>query len=306
MKIFRLCLFSVIVVLALQGCKVKDKVTQNLNHPFGMCHYDGGILVSNLGGKSVDYFSKAPKGFITHYKNGKNRVVVEPNGVLFAPKGLAVKDDFLFVADLGKVVVFDLKQEAKLIDQVKMPQQDAFVSDVLVLGGTLFITVTNYNKIYVLNIENPLKIDHTSLLEYLEMPYPSTIRAASEYVFVNSNSFDGTPYEDKIIHIIDNLLSPSLRPILHDEGDYQGMEFSPEGTRMIFSNQERRGEIGNVVFENGECTYEKVGESDAIFSSLLMFDNKLYICDLENSEILIKEIIEIDGFPTIIKSKNKK
>lgn len=294
------------VALSLQGCRVKDKITQNLSHPFGMCRYDGGILISNLGGKSVDYFSQTPKGFITQYKDGKNRVIVEPNGVLFAPKGLAVKDDFLFVADKGKVVVFDLKQEAKLIDQIPMPQPDAFVSDVLAMGGTLFITVTNYNKIYVLNIENPLKIDHASLLEYLEMPYPSTIRAASEYVFVASNSFDGTPFEDKIIHIIDNLMTPSLRPIVHDEGDYQGMEFSPEGTRMIFSNQLRRGEIGNVIFENGEYTYEKVGEENALFSSLLIFDNKLYICDLENSEILIKEIMEIDGFPTILKSEKKK
>lgn len=297
---------SALVALSLQGCGVRDKVTQNLSHPFGMCHYDGGILVSNLGSGSIDYFSKTPKGFITHYKNGKNRVVVKPDGVLFAPKGLAVKDDFLFVADKGKVVVFDLKQEAKLIDQIQMPQADAFVSDVLVMGGTLFITVTNYNKIYVLNIENPLKIDHSSLLEYLEMPYPSAIRAASQYIFVASNSFDGTPFEDKIIHIVDDLMNPSLRPILHDEGDYQGMEFSPEGTRMIFSNQERRGVIGNVIFENGEYTYERVGKENALISSLLIFDNKLYICDLENSEILIKEIMEIDGFPTILRSENKK
>lgn len=297
----RILLLFVSVVGVFFSCKKPDTLTENLHSPFGMCLYEGGVLISNLGGS--DYLTKTPKGFITYYKNGKNKVVVKPNGVLFSPKGMAVKDNFLFVSDLGKIVVFDLAKDYKVIDQIPMPQENAFVSDVMAMGGTLFISVTNYNKIYLLNIEHPDKIDHSSLLEYVDIPYPSTIRSVGEYVFIASNSFDGSPYEDKIIHVIDNLSSPSLRPILHEEGDYQAMIVSPNGTRMIFSNFDRKGYIGNVVFENGEYVYESVGNKNSVFTSFLLYEGKLLMADIANSQVVAKEILEIDGLPTILVTK---
>ena len=302
MKLVRCISIAIMTITLIWSCKSPNKITANLQHPFGMVEYNGGLLISNLG-KDIDYFSESPNGFITYYKDGKSEIKIKHGGVLFAPKGMAIKDHFLFVADLGKVAVFDLTGDCQLVDQIQIPQADAFVSDVMVLGGTLFISITNYNKIYLLNIENPNKIDHSSLLEYLEVPYPSTIRATGEYVFISSNSFDGTPFDDKIIHIIDNLSSPSLRPIIHTEGDYQAMVFSPEGTRLIFSDMTKNGQIGNIVFETGEYIYETIGADNSQFTSMIIIGNKLFVCDITNSQVLIKDLIEIDGFPNIIKSE---
>ena len=174
----------------------------------------------------------------------------------------------------------------------------------LVAGSTLFISVTNYNKIYLLNISDPLHIDHGSLLEYIDIPYPSTMKMMGEYLFVASNSFDGTEYDDKIIHIIDDLSNPSIRPIIHEIGDYQGLEFSPNKTRLIFCNHDIKGYIGNIIFENNEYGYDQITDAPgALLNSLLLFDNKLYISDLANSKIYVRDIIEFDNFLPIIKGE---
>ena len=41
----------------------------------------------------------------------------------------------------------------------------------------------------------------------------------------------------------------------------------------------------------------------ALLNSLLLFDNKLYISDLANSKIYVREIIEFDNFLPIIKGE---
>lgn len=268
-----------------------------------MCYYDGGILISNLGGDTLNYYNTKQQGFISFLKDGKNSVIIEPNSGLYSPKGLTTKDNYLFVADLNNVLVFDLTKHKK-IDEITFPQGDAFVSDVLVVGSTMFISVTNYNKIYLLNVDNPEQIDHSSLLEYIELPYPSSLKMMSEYLFVSSNSFSSAEYDDKIIHIIDNLNSPSIRPIIHEAGDYQGLEFSPNKTRLIFCNQDKKGYLGNIVFENGQYFYDIITDDpNALLNGVLLIGNRLYINDLYNSRIFIKDIIELDGFSSIIKTE---
>ena len=302
MKNYNIILFA-IILLSVSCSKDKEELTQGIKYPYDMSQYDGGILISNLGGDSLDYLSSAPTGFVSYYHKGKTKIIIPPNSGLYAPKGIDVSGRFLFVADVNRVSVFDLN-DCKKIDEILFPQGDAFVNDVLVAGSTLFVSVTNYNKIYLLNISDPLHIDHGSLLEYIDIPYPSTMKMMGEYLFVASNSFDGTEYDDKIIHIIDDLSNPSVRPIIHEMGDYQGLEFSPNKTRLIFCNHDIKGYIGNIVFENNEYGYDQITDAPgALLNSLLLFDNKLYISDLANSKIYVREIIEFDNFLPIIKGE---
>lgn len=297
-------LFLCLWVISMIACnKQNNEITENLKFPYDMCEYNNGILISNLGGDTLNYFNqKKQTGFISYYSDGKNSIIIPPNTGLYSPKGIAVKDNYLFVADINKIVVFDLTLKEK-IDEISFPQGDAFVTGILVAGSTLFISVTNYNKIYLLNIENTKQIDHSSLLEYIELPYPSTLKMMGEYLLVCSNSFIGAEYEDQIIHIIDNLSNPSIRPIIHEIGDYQGLEFTPNKTRLIFCNQNKKGCIGNLIFENSEYHYEQITDENSILTSLLMFDNRLYISDLENSKIFIKDVIEFDNFANIIETQ---
>lgn len=293
------------IMTLLVACgKEGNEITRNLKYPFAMCSYDGGILISNFGGDTLNYYNTEQKGFISFFKDGKNSVIIEPQSGLYSPKGMAIKDNCLFVADVNRVTVFNLA-ERKKIDEIPFPQGDAFVSDVLIAGSTMFISVTNYNKIYLLNVDNPKQIDHSSLLEYLEIPYPSSLKMMGEYLFVSSNSFNSAQYDDKIIHIIDNLNSPSIRPIIHEPGDYQGLEFSPSKTRLIFCNREMKGYLGNIVFENGQHYYDLITDNpNALLNGVLLFEDKLYISDLYNSKIFIKDIIEFDGFSSIIKTES--
>lgn len=297
-------LFLCLLAMTIIACnKQNNEITEHLKFPYDMCEYDNGILVSNLGGDTLNYFNQTKQtGFISYHRDGNNSIIIPHGTGLYSPKGIAIKDNYLFVADINKIVVFDLKTKEK-IDEISFPQGDAFVTGVLVSGSTLFVSVTNYNKIYLLNIENPEQIDHSSLLEYIELPYPSTLKIMGEYLLVCSNSFVGAEYEDQIIHIIDDLNNPSIRPIIHEIGDYQGLAFTPNKTRLIFCNQNKKGYIGNLIFENGQYHYEQITDGNSILTSLLMFDNRLYISDLGNSKIFIKDIIEFDNFANIIETQ---
>ena len=53
---------------------------------------------------------------------------------------------------------------------------------------------------------------------------------------------------------------------------------------------------------NGEYSYEQVTDDQSLLNSLLLLDGKIYICDLLNSKIYIKELIEFDNFSGIIKT----
>jgi len=292
------CLFS---------CKKNEnEITENLKFPYDLCEYDGGILISNFGGDTLNYFNINPTGFISCFKNGKNNILIPDGNGLYSPKGLAVKDNFLFVADIGKILVFNLKDKNKKIDEIIFPQNDSLVNDLLVMGSTLFISVTNSNKLYLLNIDKPEKIDHTSLLEYFQPVCPTFLKSEDYYLFIASDSYEKPVTDDNIIQIIDNLNYPSLRPIIFENGKYNGLELSPSKTRLLFLNQQKAGYLGNLVFENGNYNYEQITNENSLLNSLLLINNKLYISDLQNSKIYIKTVAEFDNFPTVLKSDNNK
>ncbi len=285
----------------LLSCDKKNILSEDLKYPFDMYLYDGGVFISNLGGDSINYNNDSQDGFISYYKNGKTQKFIPPGSGLYAPKGITVKDNCLFVADRNTILAFDINTKKK-IDKIVLPQPNAFVCDLEVLGSAMFISVVNHDKIYILNIENPYKIDHSSLLEYIDIPFPSTMKAMGNNLFVASNPFGSSHSEERHIYIISDLNNPSVRTLFHEEGNYQGIEFTPKKRRLLFCNQQKRGYLGNVVFENSEYNYENIGDKNSIFTSLLLIDNKLFICDMFNSQIFVKSLIEYDNFPNVIES----
>jgi hypothetical protein len=285
LKPIKILLFFSAILLA--ACS--KSITKNIENPFGFCQYNGGLLISNWN--QSDYALHNNKlnkknGFISYLKNGKNRILIK-KGDLFLPTGMAVKEDYLFVADLNRIVIFDLKNDNRKVDEIYFQQEEILIPDLLVAGNALFIAVRNLNKIYILNIENPENIDHSSLLPYIEIHSPSALLMSDYHLFISTNSIEDKYKDENSIFIVDDLSLPAPRKLTHHSTLYQGMTFSADRMKILFTDYANHGQTGSLTFETGEISYQKAGDENSCFTDLVIFDSKLYISDLINKAILV-------------------
>jgi hypothetical protein len=267
-------------------------ITKNIENPFGFCEYNGGLLISNWN--QSDYAMSTNKlskknGFISYFKDGKNKVLIK-KGNLILPTAMAVKDDYLFVADLNRIVVFDLQNPENQIDEIVFSQKEILISDLLVLDDALFIPVRNLNIIYLLNISDPKHI-RAALLPYVEIQSPSSLLMVDYHMFIATNSYDENFIDENSIFIIDDLQNPNPQKLTHHSTLYQGMTFSADGTKILFTDYANHGQIGSFIFETGEISYEKISDENSCFTDLIMLDNKLYISDIINRKVIIFDVL---------------
>jgi hypothetical protein len=287
MKI-RLKILTLFLTIFLVSCS--NTITRNIKNPFGFCEYNGGLLISNWN--QSDYalannnLSKK-NGFISYFKDGKNKILIK-KGNLILPTAMAVKDDYLFVADLNRIVVFDLKNPDNQIDEIVFQQEEILISDLLVMDNTLFIPVRNLNQIYVLNISDPEHIK-ALIFPYLEIQSPSALLVVDYHLFIATNSYDEKFIDENSIFMVEDMNNPNPQKLTHHSTLYQAMTFSADGTQILFADYANHGQIGTFTFATGEISYQKISDANSCFTDLLMLDNKLYISDIINRKVIIKD-----------------
>ena len=267
-------------------------ITKNIENPFGFCEYNGGLLISNWNQSDYALSNKKlskKNGFISYFKDGKNKVLIK-KGNLILPTAMAVKNDYLFVADLNRIVVFDLKNPENQIDEFVFSQDKIEISDLLVMDDALFIPVRNLNEIYILNISDPKNIGKT-LFTYIEIQSPSALLMVDYHLFIATNSYNENFIDENSIFMIEDMDNPNPQKLTHHSTLYQGMTFSADGTQILFTDYANNGQIGKFTFTTGEISYQKIGDENSYFTDLILFDNKLYINDISNKQVIIQDII---------------
>lgn len=147
-----MCVFSALMASAQTGWKV---VSEGLRFCESTYPYEGGILIANFGTEQLNPLNTEGKGYIVHYKNGKSEVMVPADGNLSAPKGMFIRDPYLYVCDVNKVVVYNLKDVQKAPVVVTFPEGNLFVNDLVAEGNWLYASVTNTGKIFRMDISRP-------------------------------------------------------------------------------------------------------------------------------------------------------
>ncbi len=140
---------AVIVLLAVSSFKfLNDKMVLGFQHPESAFFIDGYIYVSNIGltfdGRKLDGFiSKLDRyGNILEYKYLDN---------LKAPKGVYAYHNMLYVADLNRVCVFNLDTKNRRCINIKGSK---FLNDIIFLYGSIYVTDTLNNAVYMVNQDN--------------------------------------------------------------------------------------------------------------------------------------------------------
>ena len=282
-------MIGLLVVLAMVACvREKDVLTRNLQICNSVCPYQDGLLITNWGTDSIDPLNREGKGYIAFHKEGVTSILISADGTLSAPKGMAVKDDYLFVADVNKVVVYNLNETSDQPQVISFPEGNDFVSDVAIIGNVLLAAVTNTSSIYALDISNLAHIDVGSLAVYAVVPGATSLCVSDYHLFIGSSTTYGEPTEFNVIYMIDDLSNPVAQPMTHRIGQYQDLALTPDGESLYFIDKNSK-ELGRLEFATGVVDFIAVPMKWQSPSSLVWWNDQFVIADRLMSTIWLSK-----------------
>ncbi len=154
---------AVASVLLLPGCKKPEpppvKVIDGFSSPESVIAGPGAgrFYVSNVGVK-LEPSAKDGDGFISELSaDGAviERKFLPTEGVLNAPKGMAVIGKTLYVADIDRVVGFDLESREVVFELDFSAEKTVFLNDLAVIDAeTLVVSATDIGKVYEISLSS--------------------------------------------------------------------------------------------------------------------------------------------------------
>ncbi|GEM_PF-3072584 len=283
-------MIGLLVVLAMMACvREKDVLTRNLQICYSVCPYHDGLLIANWGTDSIDPLSREGKGYIAFHKEGVTSILIPADGTLSAPKGMAVKDDYLFVADFNQVVVYNLNKITAQPQQIPFPEGHDFVSDVAIIGNVLLVAVTNNSTIFALDISNLAHVDVGSLAIYAIVPGATSLCVVDYHLFIGSSTTYGDPTEFNVIYMIDDLSNPVPQPITHRVGQYQDLTLTPDRESLYFIDR-NSSKLGRLEFSTGIINFIDVPMQWQSPSSLIWWNNQFVISDRVMNTIWLSQL----------------
>jgi hypothetical protein len=123
---------------------------QNLASPESVLLLEEGLLVSNLGERPAPTLADGD-GFIARL--GPDGEVLEApflpvDGRLNAPKGLARLENTVYIADIGRVLGFDLASGEQVFELSLESTGTRFLNDLAVADGRLLVSATDIGQIF--------------------------------------------------------------------------------------------------------------------------------------------------------------
>lgn len=172
--------------------------------------------------------------------NGRKvKTFIPADGNLSAPKGMAVTEGHLFIADVGKIVVYNLRKLSDKPTIIKFPEEDLFVNDIVVIGKMLIVSVTNTGRIYGLNLSNIDVISYLKPQLLGDVPGPNGMAIYENNLYIASYNPEGKPRAENVIYVAD-IANPSapLKKLITNlpAGQYDGIAISPDGQKIIFTS----------------------------------------------------------------------
>ena len=287
-------IFLAAVAVAAVACSSAEKTptTPVLTDKIVFCEatlpLDGKLLVGSFGSDEVDPLNTEGKGYILEFTDTVSRVLIPADGTLSAPKGLLVKDDYLFIADVGKMAVYNLAAPNEKPKIVPFPEGELFVNDMALHGNTLYVPVTNTGSIYALNVARPSQLDTAGLKPYVTVPGANGIVIRGDTMYIASYPPDGVTTQDNVIYRIDNISTPVATKLFDRPGQYDGLALSGDGGRLYFTNWVD-SEVGYYDLGTGKTELLTPGVGIEGPARLSTDGKKLYVPDLPGSKV-----VEID------------
>ena len=121
------------LLFACLAMSVSAQTVKEVNDGIRYCEstypYQDGLLIANFGTEELNPLNSEGKGYIVFYKEGKNEVMLPADGNLSAPKGMFVRNNYLYVCDVNKIVVYNLSDKMQKPQVLRLPEGNLFVND---------------------------------------------------------------------------------------------------------------------------------------------------------------------------------
>ena len=249
--------------------------------------FDGGLLISNFGSDMIEPRVDESKGFVIYYRDGMTFNLIPVGSGLHKPTAMIVKDKHLFVCDTDCLKVFKVEDFTETLAAptkvIKFEDDDRVVNALALDGNTLYISVTNTDRIYALDVSNVEKLGKPK--KFIELPGPNGMAVRDGSLYVATIPHD---YEDfRAEHVIYRVrlgAEPKIEKLLDVPGLYDGAALSDDG-RMLYVSDWFTSAVQSIDLQTGErkLIYREQGAGPA---DIAQAGGVLYIPDLPGSRVL--------------------
>ncbi len=252
----------------------------------GTVAYQDGILISNFGCDNLDPLNDHGQGYIARYRSDKTmETFIAADSLLNAPKGMAIAADRLYIADVGKVVVYNLKDRSAAPQVIHFPPGELYVNDIAIRNQTAYISVTNTNRIYTLDISQPERLSSENLQEFIRIKGPNGLAFDGKTLYVASYPTDGDITAENVIYRIEDIDDPKPTVFYDVPGEYDGLAIND--SRLYFTNW-NNSQIGYIDLRDRTATLlQPEGITVEGPADLTLRNDTLYVPDLPASRVIV-------------------
>jgi len=300
MKRRNLLAVAILSVITMSSCQGKKSnvaakaeeptiITDSIRFCESTYPYDGGILIANFGTEQLNPLNTEGKGYIVFAKDGKNNILIPADGNLSAPKGMFIKNNYLFICDVNKIVVYNLNKKEETPQTIRFPEDDLFINDLAASGNYLYASVTNSGRIYRIDITDLSKMSQTIPVKWVDIIGPNGIIIEDETMYVASYPADGVTTDANVIYQIANLTNPTPQVFINIPGQYDGIALSADKKTMYITNWTPAG-ISAANMSTKELTPIQIDDKLIGPADITVAEGIMYIPDLPNSRVIIKKL----------------
>lgn len=269
---------------------VDTAFTNNIKFDESTLPYNGGILIANFGTETLNPLNTEGKGYILYLKNDTLREFIPADGNLNAPKGMQIIENHLFIADVNRVVVYDLNNKTSKPQIITFPQGEIFVNDLTSKNDTLYASVSNTGNLYKLVISDINNINNQILTKYANVVGANGIIISYDKMYIASYPANtGKPTNENVVYVINDLEHPNPEKLITQPGIYDGVQISADKNTLYVSNWKPVEIIGINLKDKSISTVLENSEIKSIADFTLQ-DSTFYIPDLAGSKLFIEKI----------------
>lgn len=266
--------------------------SEGLKYCEGTVPYKNMVLVSNFGCEELDPLNTQGKGYIMAIADGKLKMFIPNDGYLSAPKGMAILQGHLFVADVNKMVIYNLKRLGEKPQVVDFPEEDMFVNDIVAIGNLILASVTNTGRIYGIEAEDVSNLHGRKPTLMGDVPGANGMVVHDNMLYIASYNPSGTPSSENVIYYSD-ITSPnnSIIKLIPDltPGQYDGIVVDEDGPTIYFTSWSGKNGAGEIyaydLLRKGAVRTIDLGVKLIGPADICIKGDSLWIPDLPNSTV---------------------
>lgn len=248
--------------------------------------YDGGLLIANFGTEQLNPLNTEGKGYIVLHKDGKNEVLIPADGHLSAPKGMLVREGYLYVCDVNKVMAYNLADKAAEPRTIALPEGNLFANDLVSEGDYLYVSVTNTGRIFRVDISRPGQPGQPQ--EWLSVAGPNGLLLHEGSLYVASYPADGRTTDAHVVYRIADLKNPVAEKWMEVPGQYDGLAVASDGKALYVTNW-TPAQVSRIDLNTRQLSPLDLKLPQALVgpADITVTGGYLYIPDLPNSRVVV-------------------